>query len=129
MWLSFSELIFNKRYMVVRRSHHLTIPAQITRRTFPLQTLCVTTLYIETFRERQLIMAAGVYISRWLLCGCCLALALACYSYSVDLMKPFRPLPGLLGFTASLGAPSVVSGQFNAPPGVDTWCGKAYRAT
>lgn len=22
-----------------------------------------------------------------------------------------------------------VEGQFAAPPGVDTWCGKAYRAT
>jgi hypothetical protein len=119
--------------MIIKCSFHLhsiiIIPAQITQCTFPLQTLNVTTLPIETFRERQLIMAAGVYMSRWLRYGCFFALVIACYSYSVDLMRAFRPLPGLLGFTANLGAPSVVYGQFNAPPGVDTWCGKAYRAT
>jgi hypothetical protein len=104
-------------------------PAQITQRTFPLQTERVTTLLKETFCERQLIMAARVYIDRVLFSGCFLGLAIACYLYFVDIMRIVRPLPGLLGLTASLSAPAVVRGQFNAPPGVDTWCGKAYRAT
>jgi hypothetical protein len=36
---------------------------------------------------------------------------------------------GWLGM-AAVGVMGVkAQGDFNAPPGVDTWCGKAYRAT
>lgn len=35
---------------------------------------------------------------------------------------------GFLGVWAGWGGVGV-EGQFSAPPGVDTWCGKAYRAT
>lgn len=40
------------------------------------------------------------------------------------IMKMFVTALGLLGWGAV-----EVQGQFKAPSGVDTWCGKAYRAT
>jgi len=43
-------------------------------------------------------------------------------------MRLFRPALSLLGAALGWGALEV-EGQFNAPPGVLTWCGKAYMAT
>lgn len=39
-----------------------------------------------------------------------------------------RAALGVLGVWAGWGGVGV-EGQFSAPMGVDTWCGKAYRAT
>ncbi|KAF2431371.1 hypothetical protein EJ08DRAFT_587517 [Tothia fuscella] len=46
-------------------------------------------------------------------------------------MRVFRvSLPVTLGAWSSLRTQDVgVEGQFNAPPGVETWCGKAYKNT
>jgi len=81
---------------------------------------------------------------RILISGCVFGLLIVCYLYAVksgsflhdidivffhDAMRTTFPTAvGLFGAVAGWGAVEV-EGQFNAPMGVDTWCGKAYRAT
>ncbi|KAE9961843.1 hypothetical protein BLS_001260 [Venturia inaequalis] len=84
-------------------------------------------------------------LNGYLLFGCVLAvlsLFVVCYDdfvldlldLDLDLHSKMRILPTAQSALVLLGAwmgwgVVEVEGQFSAPPGVDTWCGKAYRAT
>jgi hypothetical protein len=84
------------------------------------------------------------YIGRIILSGCAVGVLTICYLHAINhsvivhdfisavdignAMRVFRPMLSLLGVALGWGA-SEVEGQFNAPPGVLTWCGKAYMAT
>lgn len=84
------------------------------------------------------------YMRRILISGCVFGLLAVCYLYAfksagflhdIDLVffrdamrTAFPTALGLFGAQAGWGAVEV-QGQSNAPIGVDTWCGKAYRAT
>lgn len=71
---------------------------------------------------------------RSFLLPCLAVLLLSCLGsfYCNDMMANWTRKPHAL-FGLALGwsavtSPAVVQGQFNNPPGVDIWCGKAYRA-
>lgn len=84
-------------------------------------------------------------LNGYLLFGCVLAvlsLFIVCYDdfvlgsldLDLDLDSKMRILPTAQSALVLLGAWTgwgvvEVEAQFSAPPGVDTWCGKAYRAT